>query len=80
MVAGKIPLPFEGLRLLARVFTLLLQSLHLMVLFGCCRGVWCARLERCRAFLPVPWVVQTVQRAEFWGAIVAMQARHLGID
>ena len=33
-----------------------------------------ARLERCRAFMPVPGVTQTVQRAEFWGAIVAMQA------
>ena len=33
-----------------------------------------ARLERCCAFLPVPGVLQTVQRAEFWGAIVAMQA------
>ena len=33
-----------------------------------------ARLERCGAFLPVPGVMQTVQRAEFWGAIVAMQA------
>ena len=42
-----------------------------------------ARLERCRAFLPVPGVLQTVQRAELWGAIVAMQAYwpcHLGID
>ena len=42
-----------------------------------------ARLERCRAFLPVPGVVQTVQRAEFWGAIVATQAHwpcHLGTD
>ena len=42
-----------------------------------------ARLERCRAFLPVPGVLQTVQRAEFWGAITAMQAywpRHSGID
>ena len=42
-----------------------------------------ARLERCRAFLPVPGVLQTVQRAEFWGAIVALQAYwpcHLGID
>ena len=40
-----------------------------------------ARLERCRAFLPVPGVMQTVQRAEFWGAIVALQAYcHLGID
>ena len=33
-----------------------------------------ARLERCRAFLPVPGVMQTVQRAEFWSAILAMQA------
>ena len=33
-----------------------------------------ARLERCRAFLPVPGIMQTVQRAECWGAIVALQA------
>ena len=42
-----------------------------------------ARLERCRAFLPVPGVMQTVQRAEFWGAIVSLPAYwpcHLGID
>ena len=42
-----------------------------------------ALLERCRAFLTVPGVMQTVQRAEFWGAILAMQAYwscHLGID
>ena len=42
-----------------------------------------ARLERCRAFLPVPGVMQTVQRAEFWGAIVVLQVYwpcHLGID
>ena len=42
-----------------------------------------ARLERCRAFLLVPGVLQTVQRTEFWGAILAMQAYwpcHLGID
>ena len=32
------------------------------------------RLERCRAFLPVLGVMQTVQRAEFWGAVVATQA------
>ena len=41
-----------------------------------------ARLERCRAFLPIPVVLQTVQRAEFWGAILAMQAYrpcHLGL-
>ena len=42
-----------------------------------------AGLERCRAFMPVPGVMQTVQRAEFLGAIIAMQAYrpcHLGID
>ena len=42
-----------------------------------------AQLERCRAFLPIFGVLQTVQRAEFWGAIVALQAYwpcHLGID
>ena len=36
-----------------------------------------ARLERCRAFMPVPGVVQTVQRAEFWEAYWPY---HLGID
>ena len=42
-----------------------------------------ARLERCRAFLPVPGVLQTVQRAEFRGATLALQAYwpcHSGID
>ena len=42
-----------------------------------------ARLERCRNFLLVSEVMQTVQRAEFLGAILAMQAYwpcHLGID
>ena len=42
-----------------------------------------ARLERCRAFLPVPGVMQTVQRAEVWCAIVALHAYwlcHFGID
>ena len=42
-----------------------------------------SRLERCRGFLPVLGVMQTVQRAEFWGATVASQACwscHLGID
>ena len=41
-----------------------------------------ARQERCRAFLPVHCVLQTVQRAEFWGAILALQACwcHLGLD
>ena len=41
------------------------------------------RLDRCRAFMPVPGATQTVQLSEFWGAIIAMQAYwpcHLGID
>ena len=73
-----------GLRLLGLVFICLLQSL----LFD--GSVWRtaeeygnARLERCRAFMPVPSVMQTVQRAEFWDAIIAMQAYwpcHLGND
>ena len=40
-------------------------------------------LAYCPAFLPVPGVLQSVQRAEIWGAIVALQAYwpcHLGID
>ena len=42
-----------------------------------------ARLERCRAFMPVPGPLQTVLRAEFWGAIIALQSYwlcHFGID
>ena len=53
-------------------------------------SVWCvaeeygdARLERCRPFMLVLGVLQTVQRVEFWGAILALQSYwpcHLGID
>ena len=42
-----------------------------------------ARLDRRRAFMPVPGPLQTVQRAEFWSAILALQAfwpGHVGID
>ena len=42
-----------------------------------------ARLERCRAFMPVPGPLQTDQRAELWGAIMALQSYwpcHLGFD
>ena len=41
------------------------------------------RLSRFRAFMPVPGPFHTVQRAEFLGAILALQAfwpGHLGID
>ena len=51
--------------------------------WGVAEGYGDARLERCRAFTPVPGPLQTVQRAEFWGAILALQACwpcHLGID
>ena len=51
--------------------------------WGVAEGYGDARLERCRAFMPVPGPLQTVQGAEFWGAIVAMQAYwpcHLGLD
>ena len=36
-----------------------------------------ARLERCRAFLPVPGALQTVQRAEFW--VLFLPCRHTGL-
>ena len=42
-----------------------------------------AGLARCRVFMPVPGPLQTVERAELWGAMLALQAfwpRHLGID
>ena len=42
-----------------------------------------ARLKRCRAVMSVLGPLQTVQRAEFWGAIIALQSYcpcHLGID
>ena len=44
------------------------------------RGRWVAegygdaRMEWCRAFMPVTGPLQTVQRAEFWGAVVALQS------
>ena len=36
------------------------------LIWGTAEAYGDARLERCRAFLPVPGVMQTVQRAEFW--------------
>ena len=42
-----------------------------------------AGLDRCRAFMAVSCPLQSVQRAEFWGAILALQAfwpGHLGTD
>ena len=53
------------------------------VVWGVAEEYGVARMERCRAVMPVPGVLQTVLRAEFWGAILALQAYwpcHLGID
>ena len=84
MVAGRISPHWEVLKWLVLVFIcLLLKLLFDSLIWGTAEEYGDARLERCRAFLPVPGVMQTVQRAEFWGAIVAMQAywpSHLGID
>ena len=71
-----------GLKLLVLVFTSLLLRLLLITQFG----------ERLKSMVMLGWsvavllslgVLQTVQRAEFWGAIVALQAYwpcRLGID
>ena len=40
-------------------------------------------VSACRGFCPVPGPLQTVQRAELWGVILALQANdgvHLGVD
>ena len=80
MLAGRTSLLLVGLRLLALVFICLLLSLLLITLFGERQR---NMVMRCRAFMPVPGVMQTVQRAEFCCAIVAMQAYrpcHSGFD
>ena len=73
-----------GFRLLVLLCACLLLTLLLMVRCGVRqKSMVMLALERCRAFLPVPRVLQTVQRAEFWSAIIALQAYwpcHLGID
>ena len=84
MEVGRTSLLLVGLRLLVLVFIHLLLMLLLILPFGSVAEEYVdARLERCRAFMPVPGVLQSVQRAEFWGAILALQAHrscHLGID
>ena len=40
-------------------------------------------VSACRGFLSVPGLLQTVQRAELWGVVLALQAGdgiHLGVD
>ena len=42
-----------------------------------------ALVDKCRVFMSVPGTLQSVQRAESWGVILALQAYypcHLGID
>ena len=73
MVAGLITLLLVGLNLLVLVFIYLLLKLLLKVsVWGTAEEYGDARLERCRASMPVPGVMQTVQRAEFWGAIACI--------
>ena len=70
--------------MLVLVFIGLLLRLLLKVRFGDRQRsigmlVWSVAV----LFMPVPGVMQTVQRAEFWGAIIALQAYwpcHQGID
>ena len=57
------------------MFIYLFLKLLLILLFGELQRsmvmlVWSVAV----LFLPVPGLMQTVQRAEFWGAIVALQA------
>ena len=84
MVAERISLLSVGMKLLALVFYLSAAEVAFEgAVCGVAEEYGDVRLERCRAFLPVPGVLQTVQRAEFWGAILALQAYwpcHLGID
>ena len=72
-----------GLRWLALVVIFLfLTSPFESAVWGVAEEYGDARFERCRAFMPVPGPLHTVQRAEFWGAIIALQSYwscHLGI-
>ena len=84
MVAGRISPLWVGFKWLVLVFICLHLKLLLTPRYGELQKsvvmlVWSVAVLSCR-FLGV---MQTVQRAEFWGAIVAMQAYwpyHLGID
>ena len=75
MVAGRISFLSVGLKWQALVFICLLLKLPLIArCVGTAEEYGDARLERCRAFLPFLGVMRTVQRAEFCGAILALQA------
>ena len=71
MVAGRISLLSVGLRLLVLVLSEVAFESSVWSVAEECGD---ARLERCRASMLVPGVLQTVQRAEFLVAILALQA------
>ena len=79
-----ISLLLVGLRLLALVFICPASEIAFEgSVWGVAEEYGDVRLERRRAFMPVPGVLQTVQRAEFWCAILAVQAYwpcHSGVD
>ena len=84
MVAGRIVLLLVILKLPgAGVYLPASELAFDGLIWGTAEEYCDARLERCRAFMPVPGVLQTIHRAEFWGAILPMQAHwpcHLGVD
>ena len=84
MVAGRISLLSGGYEVAgAGVYLSAAEVAFEGAVWGVIEEYGDARLERCRAFMPVPGVLQTVQHAEFWDAILALQAYwpcHLGID
>ena len=84
MVAGRISLLLGGFEVAgAGVYLPASELAFEGSIWGTVEEYGDARLDGCRAFLPVPGVLQTVQCAEFWGAILALQAYwpcHLGID
>ena len=83
VVVERISLLLGVLRLLVLVCMPASELVFDGLIWGTAEEYGDARLERCRAFMLVPGVMQTVQRPEFWGDIVALQAYwpcHLGID
>ena len=67
----------------ACVYLLALEEAFRGAAWGTVEEYGDAWLERCQAFMPVLGPLQTVQRAEFWVAILALHAfcpGHLGID
>ena len=74
MVAGAT-LPRAVLRLLVLVHICLPLSWALQgATWGTAEECGDAGLDRCRAFMPVPRPLRSVERAEVWGAILALEA------